>query len=58
MIYPKEVQEFIVANSPWGGRLKGSVFPNELNKTTKPVPDSPWLDFWLCTSGYKRSQAV
>jgi hypothetical protein len=59
MIYPKEVQDFVIEQMPWGGRFKDAVFPGDLNKTSRSVPQhNYWFEYWLCTAGYRQSQAI
>ena len=59
MIYPKEIQDWILEERPEGGEFQRFTFPGDLNKTDKPVYEEDFsFELWLKEKGAEAGKPV
>lgn len=59
MIYPEDIQRWIGTHRPLDGALGAHIFPGEVNKTRRVLPEGDFtLEHWLCSEGRGRSTEI
>lgn len=58
MIYPKQVEEAILADDTLRTRFGHALYPGEVNVGQRPLNNDPFLDIWLRTIGWRQKDEV